>query len=357
MFDGVEELIIDGMVKQYFAGAVAYIEQDGTALYLKAFGFADRNAQVRRMKTDTLFDLASLTKVFTSTLVLRLVEERKLSLEDPISMWFEKLIPLGDIKIRQLLTHTSGFMAWYPFYTMEKHKDFIEALLEVMGDKEGKPGVRVEYSDLNYILLGKLVEKIGQAPLDQLMMEHLAKPLGMDQLYYKPDHPLKASIAATERGNQIEKMMVQQRGLRFDNWREDWICGEANDGNAFYSQGGISGHAGLFANAETLAKVARVYLDGSGDLFLSAELRREAVKNQTPFDPLGRGLGWVVGDYGLEGYGHTGFTGTSLWVVPEKRLTMILLTNRLHTQNPVNINDFRRDFYHRILNQWNTIHI
>lgn len=354
MLNSIDKLINDAIEDSYFPGAVAYVEHKGNIVYHKSFGYASVVPEKRLMGKDMIFDLASLTKIFTSTLLLRLIDEGKLTLESKLHNWFPELYEIGkDITIKHLLTHTSGFPDWYPFYTIKSRGKFTSHLLEVVAGQVISPGNKVEYSDLNFILIGKLIEQMEGAPFDRVISEKLAKPLDMESLHYNPPIYIKLDIVATEWGNQIEKKMVKDRNLQFDNWRESPIWGEVNDGNAYYYLNGISGHAGLFSNVHDVAKLARVYIQSrptvSGEPFLSAGLVKESYTNHTAGFLEGRGLGWAAGDSDLPGFGHTGFTGTSLWVVPGKDLIMILLTNRLHQQSSGNINPIRRKFYKEVI--------
>jgi serine-type D-Ala-D-Ala carboxypeptidase len=354
MFKSIEKVIIDAAEASYFSGAVAYVEHKGKVIYNEAFGYASMLPKKRKMDKEMIFDSASLTKISTSTIILKLIDEGKLSLDSNICNWFPELFHIcKDITVEHLLSHKSGLPAWYPFYTFEKNEKFISHILEVMKSEMPRAGQIVEYSDLNFILLGKLIEKIERNTLDFIIVEKLIKPLGMKTLCYNPSGDLKKYIVATEYGNQIEKEMVNKRNLNYGKWREDVIWGEVNDGNAYYYLNGVSGHAGLFSNAYDLAKLSKVYLKKTEQLleksFLSNELIEEALRNHSPEHMEERGLGWVIGGKELTGFGHTGFTGTSIWVVPEEELIMILLTNRLHVNNPVNINCIRTRFYKTVL--------
>ena len=354
MLNSIDKLINDAIADSYFPGAVAFVEHQGKTVYHKAFGYASVIPEKHLMDKDMIFDLASLTKIYTSTLLLRLIDEGKLTIESKLHNWFPELYEIGkDITIKHMLTHTSGLPEWYPFYTIKSQGKFISHLLEVVEGQEIFPGNKVEYSDLNFILIGKLIEEIEGMPLNCVISEKLSKPLDMETLQYNPPIHIKPDIVATEWGNQVEKRMVNDRNLQFNHWRENPIWGEVNDGNTYYYLNGISGHAGLFSNVHDVAKLARVYIQSRqliyGEPFLSAGLVEESYVNHTSEFPEGRGLGWVAGDKDLPGFGHTGFTGTSLWIVPDKDLIMILLTNRLHQQNLININPIRRKFYKEVI--------
>lgn len=349
MLDITDKLINQSIEQSYFEGADVYIEQRGNVIYHKIFGKASTKPFPRTLEKNMIFDLASITKIFTSTLILKLIEEKKCSLESNLCDYYKKLSHITDkITIKHLLTHTSGLPAWYPFYAKKYKKEgFVDDLLDILAPLTIIPNEKVEYSDINFILLGKIVEKIEGKPLDVVIKKKLALPLNMSTLQYNPNQHFKDNIVSTEFGNKIEKKMVRDRKLYFKGWREDVICGQVNDGNTFYYLNGISGHAGLFSNIYDVAKLARVYLDSS---YLSKDLIRLSYKNYTSEGAQGRGLGWVV-DSNLQGFGHTGFTGTSLWIVPEKEIIMILLTNRLHQNDVMNINPVRKEFYQLVLDK------
>lgn len=329
-----------GVAEGAFAGAVAVIgDLERTAV--RAFGHAVLDPAAIPMSEDTVFDLASLTKVVATTpAVLQLVEAGEISLESPV----RAILPeFGDdrVTIRHLLTHTSGLPAWRPLYI--DHRGW-EAYLRAIGSTplEREPGTQVVYSDLGFILLGGIVQRVTGLTLPDYCRTAIFEPLGMAETGWLPQLP-QARIAATERGNATEYGMAGARAGDFARWRQEILWGEANDGNAYYGLDGVSSHAGLFGTAADLAAYARAWLGGGGPI-LSRQTVRLATQSLTPGMADNRGLGWQkptaerlpakpqsCGELlSPAAFGHTGFTGTSLWIDPQLGFFIILLTNRLH---------------------------
>lgn len=306
------------LARKYFAGGVCHIQQNGKLIFSKAYG--KRNTMLdEKMKADSIFDLASLTKIITSTLILRLISKRQLALDTTLKECLPAIAEdqekLASLTIRQLLTHSTGLIAWHPLYAdISSTGNFIDAIKEInLFHQESN---KVLYSDLNYILLGEVLKEHYHSDLQDILQIELSSPLQLARLTYGP--LIDSNIAATEFGNRIEMEMCRQRGKTFSGWRsiEQPISGDVNDGNAFYFFKGQSGHAGLFGTAEDLSVIIEEYLQAiAGDsLILDSGLAKESVQNQVA----DRGLGWHSGKPFPIGVGHTGFTGTSLWIVPEK---------------------------------------
>ncbi|WP_164667991.1 serine hydrolase domain-containing protein [Virgibacillus doumboii] len=295
---------------------------------------------------DTMFDCASLTKVvITMPLVLKLIEQGEIELSEPVSTYisvFEK----GDkslINIRHLLTHTSGlkphvskdFTNWKP----EEVKEYIYSV-----ELDSYPGERVIYSDVGFIVLGDIIEIILNKPLDKAAEEYIMNPIGMEDTYYNPPKHLKSRIAATE--------------FRTDLGRYQW--GEVHDEKA-QVLGGVSGHAGLFSTAHDLALYAQMWLNNGwiGEtLIIPPVIVENAIKSYTASLNGNRGLGWVLKGDALDAsgdlfsqysYGHTGFTGTSLWIDPENELFVVLLTNRVHLGRNNSIFRLRKEFHNAVM--------
>lgn len=316
----------DYRAKGYFPSCtVAVTGREGT---LCAFSLGDA-------RPGSLFDLASVTKVCTSTLMLLAIEEGRARLDTPLTAVLtfpaaDKALArrLENVTVFRLLTHTAGLIDWYPFYA--DGRDFATALSAALR------GARVEgmvYSDLGFILLGKMLEKLYASPLDALVRDRLCAPYGLDGLQYLPD-PAQ-DIVPSSFGNPIEEAMCRERGMAFDAFRPHTpLRGEVNDGNAHYYLHGVSGHAGLFAPAEALCGLIRLYLNTASPLLQSA------LREQAPT----RGLGFQVNDLYPHGAGHTGFTGTALYICREKGVGCASLTNRLFYPhpNPNATHDFRR---------------
>ena len=289
---------------------------------------------------DTRFDLASLTKiVVTLPSILHLVDAGEVRLEHPIHHFFgnagwSQTPSLGDVTLKQLLTHTSGLPAWTPLFAWVSERR--TALANVLQTSLGEPNYA--YSDLGFILLGAIVERVSGQRLDEFAAEHLFEPLELPHLSFGPLRNIP--VAATEDCG----------------WRGMMLEGTVHDENAWVMDG-ISGHAGLFGTAEDLARYAQAWL--KLDERLGRErLLREAVSVQVEAEGVRRGLGWQLSGEGSSvgsvasssAYGHTGFTGTSLWVDPVQGWFAVLLTNRVHPHRKrgQNIHALRRAFHEAV---------
>jgi CubicO group peptidase (beta-lactamase class C family) len=276
---------------------------------------------------DTRYDLASLSKVVgTLPSVLALVEGRALTLDDPVGRFFSQAgwfqtPSLGEVTLRQLLTHTSGLPAWRPLFgEVSTRLSALGCVLQTpLAQGSGESAREIVYSDLGFILLGAVVERVSGQRLDAFAQEHVFGPLEMTATGYGASAGV--SVAATEDCG----------------WRGRLLEGEVHDENAFVFEG-VAGHAGLFGTADDLARYAQAWLTRSAP-FASEALLAEAVREQaTGAGGLRRGLGWQLAGEGSSAghvaspaaYGHTGFTGTSLWLDPEKDHFGVLLTNRVH---------------------------
>lgn len=299
-------------------GAVVAVGIGPETHYLGAFGFAQkRDGAVRAMTEDTIFDLASLTKVVaTLPSILCLVDDGVLRLNDPVSLFIPEFAhdAKASVTIRHLLTHTAGLVSHRPYYTLHPTRDDIlqairnETLLR-------PPGSAVEYSDLGFILLGEIVTIASGLTLPEFASRRVFVPLRMADTTYRPPAAWRPRIAASEQGK----------------------CGVVHDENAEALEG-VAGHAGLFSTLSDLRSYVQMWL-GDREGILSAAARALAVRSQTAELAGNRGLGFVcrfdpydhTGDlWPLTTVGHTGFTGTSLAFDPVSSLWMIILTNAVH---------------------------
>jgi uncharacterized protein YbbC (DUF1343 family) len=302
-------------------GAVILIGHEGKVVYRKVFGLRVLKPKKVSMTMDTIFDIASLTKVVaTSTAVMQLVEMGKLDLEDPVAKYWPEFKGSGkeEITVRDLLTHYSGLR---PALDQKPNwSGYVTGLRMIEEEKPlFPPGTNFIYSDINFIILGELVWRVSGEPLSAYCAEHIFKPLEMEDTSFKPSSVLRSRIAPTEYQNGTGKML--------------W--GEVHDPIA-YNMGGVAGHAGLFSTADDLAIFAQTILDGGRRENVQV-LRALTVKNmttsQSPPDKLPlRGLGWNIdSSLASEGsYGHKGFTGTGIWIDPVSKTYVIILTNRVH---------------------------
>ncbi|GAA0342455.1 serine hydrolase domain-containing protein [Bacillus carboniphilus] len=344
----IDQLFDSYLNKSFFTGGVCSVHWKGEQLLQKAYGKRSSITN-EHVTTDTIFDLASVTKIFTATILLKMVTEGKVTLGTTLKDCLPEVRGnkiLEPISVQQLLTHSSGLTAWYPFYTHVPQADLLTILDSIeLKHQENK---EVVYSDLNYILLGEIIKRYFNMSLQEVIKQELITTLSLNTLTYGPLH--SENVAATEFGNQIEMDMCRTRNKEFNHWRptNQPIIGEVNDGNTYYYFKGQSGHAGLFGTANDLDQLLQLYLKGGmakGEKLIDVALINQSLHNIAE----NRGLGWHSSDPFPVGFGHTGFTGTSIWIVPEKDLQVVLLTNRLHVNQPVNINPFRKELHEEIL--------
>ncbi|MCU0228774.1 MAG: serine hydrolase, partial [Bryobacterales bacterium] len=308
-------------------GAVVWIGRPGEVIHRKAYGSRQLEPQRLPMELDTIFDAASLTKVVaTTTAVMHLWERGRIRLGDPVTAYLPKFQGgKSDISVRDLLTHFSGLRPDVDLKPVWSGEDTGIAL--AMADKPvAPPGRRFIYSDINFILLAEIVRAVSGQRVDAYVAQHLFGPLGMKDSGYLPATSLRRRIAPTERvDGRILHGVVHDPTTRF--------------------MGGVAGHAGLFSTAADLARFAEMILNG-GTLDGVRVLQPGTVaKMTTPASPASqpdlRGLGWDIDSrfssnrgelYPVASFGHTGFTGTSLWIDPHSRSYVILLTNSVHPQ-------------------------
>ncbi|MDF2949542.1 MAG: Beta-lactamase class [Sedimentibacter sp.] len=330
------DLIIQRYISEgYFPSAVCHIFSNQGTIYNKAFG---------NVKIDTLFDVASLSKIVTSTEILMLVNEGKVDLNEKVSAYlpivneFETLKKrLSDVTVERLLTHNSGIIDWYPLYAEDG--TVFEVMNKVIGQYEKFEGTL--YSDLNFMLLGEIIKSVTKLTLEESLEKYIKQPLNIKNICYCPKN--NTNIAPTSYGNIIEEDMCKERNIKFNNWRKhgDAFVGEVNDGNAYYFFNGIAGHAGIFADVQTFVDLCKYYMTSDNELIKSSmkEHRTE------------RGLGWQITESYPHGCGHSGFTGTSLWICKERNIAAVIFTNRLYTENETkNLNDFRKEIHSYIYN-------
>ena len=295
-----------------------------------------------------LFDVASLTKLATSTQVLLLADAGRLSLEDRIADFFPEIREdaflserLRGVTLLSLLTHTSGIADWYPFYE-KKGEPFFSVLSWAL--KNTPPVSGVVYSDLNFMLLGKLLERVHEMGLSECLQRHLVQPLGLGRMLYRPQALEGERIIPSDYGNPIEMEMCRERGISFDGFRPLGVpvTGTVNDGNCHYYFDDVAGHAGIFATTQAYMRLCQFYLNTDRPLLQSAV-------RQQPGSP-GRGLGFQTTAMYPGGCGHTGFTGTAVWFSRERRIGAVSFTNRLFfpNGNPEPTNDFRRALHETV---------
>jgi CubicO group peptidase (beta-lactamase class C family) len=290
---------------------------------------------------ETLWDLASLTKpLCTGALVFE--NSRAMPLDAPPGRYLPewKKTRFEDITLERLLTHTSGLPAWYPVYVGgEGAKAYRGTLAGI--EPEAAPGERVIYSDLNFLTLGAILEEVLGARIEAAFAARVAGPAGSAARFHPPD---PAACAATEKDDRFERAMTEARGLAYAGFRRGVVRGEVHDGNAF-RRGGGAGHAGLFATARDVWALARTWLEPGRSAYWSdrteglAEARGLAWQGR-------RGAGSAIDRMSPRAFGHTGFTGTSLWVDPDADRVLVLLTNRIHPEvREIRFNEVRQRFH------------
>ena len=325
----VDEVIEQALHEGTIPGAVLLIGHNGQVVYRRAYGNRALEPRHEVITLDTIFDLASLTKVIaTTTAVMQLVEEGKLRLNDPVEKYLPGFAQNGkaDITVRQLLTHYSGLEPDLDLKTLWEGKStaYQMALAETPQDP---PGSRFSYSDINFIVLGDLVERVSGETLEKYCERYIFAPLKMTHTRFLPPVTWRPKIAPTQY-DENERML---RGVVHDPTAR--------------RMGGVAGHAGLFSTAGDLAKFAQALLNGGGGILSAASVEKMTRPEQPPSAPVLRGFGWDIdspfstnrGDLLPVGsYGHTGFTGTSMWIDPTTNTYIILLTNAVHPRGKGN---------------------
>jgi len=309
----------------------------------------------------TWFDLASLTKpLVVGTSSLLAMRDGNLTLATTVADVFPDAAGqvIGDRTVRQLLTHTSGLPAWAPVYALADSRQASDIIEALCGLPAGELDTHVVYSCPGFILLGLMLERVCGAPLDHFFGQRVLRPMGLGpELGYRPEatRPLAGGAAKPE----AERRLLAERGL--DAGRIPAVgSGWPDDGNARFL-GGVSGNAGLFGTVTGVLSLAGAYLRGTA--LLTEDERGLATGDHTPGLEQARGLGWqLAGSPGCsagsalapEAFGHTGFTGTSVWVDPSRCLTMALLTNRVHPgHRDVDLHPLRRRFHQLVVESHN----
>ncbi len=309
-----------------FPGGVLAVGHRGALVHLRPFGRLSGGDGAPEVAADTIYDLASLTKVVATTaMAMILVDEERLDLDSPVRDFLPRFEGAGKEKVtvRHLLTHSSGVDWWAPLYQEITGKKAYLERIQAM-DLAYEPGTRSKYSDLGLILLGEILERVAGESLDAFVRRRVFEPLGMRDTRFRPGPELLARIAPTED----------------DPGRGRVLRGEVHDENA-HALGGVAPHAGLFSTAGDLARFAQMMLYGGvfehQRLFSRATMETFTAKAGVPGSD--RALGWDTKSpegssagslFSPRSYGHTGFTGTSIWIDPDRELFVILLTNRVH---------------------------
>ncbi|RMF55802.1 MAG: beta-N-acetylglucosaminidase [Calditrichaeota bacterium] len=344
LFQEAYRVLEKAIADSIFPGAQIAIVLKDTLLASRGFGHHTYDKNSPPVTPSTIYDLASITKVAATTVVaMRLWEKKKIQLDIPVKSYLPKFSggEKDSVTLRHLLTHSAGVHWWVDLWNKAKTKE--EALDYICQlPLDYTPGDSMIYSDLGIILVGKILETITGKPIDQLATQLIYKPMGMTNTMFNPPKDLLSRIAPTEIGGSMH------RGL---------IHGEVHDENAFFF-GGVSTHAGLFSTAEDLAALSQMLLNGGiyrhYRFFTPQTIQYWTTRQNLP-EGSSRALGWdtpsdhgsSAGDYFSPGsFGHLGFTGTSMWIDPNREIAIILLTNRVYpTRERGGIYEVRRDFY------------
>ena len=341
-----------------FPSAVYSVAENGDAVFADAIGDASREPESHPATLETVYDLASLTKpLVTGLLCARMIETGALHPDDFVST---HLVEFGredkrSITVRHLVTHTSGLPAWRPLYLMaDDPNDALEAIAEQPLDY--KPGEHVIYSDLGFVALGFLLQRIASGTVVELATKEIFEPLKLKHTFFNPNTAIRTGIAACENGNAYERDMCERdfTKTKYPGWRNEVIWGEVHDGNAHFL-GGAAGHAGLFSTVDETQRIANQFVGTSSEL-LSPQTCEMFRRNMTEGLNEARSFGWQLAatkdssagpSLPPDAFGHTGFTGTSCWIDAERKRVFILLTNRTHARKLpfANINAVRREFH------------
>ncbi|MBT5020840.1 MAG: beta-lactamase family protein [Planctomicrobium sp.] len=328
----IDRVVADGLRRGNMPGCVVRVGYQGEVIFEKAFGNRHVKPEKSPMTVDTVFDLASLTKpIATATSILKLSEEGLIDLDAPASKYLPEFNSHGKdkITIKQLLTHQGGLI---PDNSLKDYLEGRETAFAKINDLtlRASPGEQFIYSDVGFIVLGELIETISGLREDEYTSKHLFQPLKMTETGYVPAEDLKARAAITQERNDA------------------WMQGEVHDPRA-YEMDGVAGHAGLFSTAQDLSRYAQMILN-EGELDGVRILKPKTVaKMIAPIEVSSgiRSLGWdkqtgyssnkgdLLSDQAI---GHGGFTGTALWIDPEKQLYVIFLSNRVHPDGKGSVN-------------------
>ena len=340
VFERAAAVVQQGHEEGAYPAAVVEVGTSREMLWRQPFGRLDYDDDSAATQVGTIFDLASLTKVIaTTSLVMRLVDQGRLDLKDPIGRWLPEWRGKDrtNVTLRALLTHSSGLTAWLPFFRdYSGRQEFQHAVCSL--PLEYEPDTQAIYSDLGFMLLGFILEDAAATPFPRLAADLLAQVTTFP-LMFNPPTSMRASIAPTEQ----------------DSWRGRRLVGEVHDENG-WALGGAAGHTGLFGSASAVGEFAGVMLRalaGSDARLAKAETVRRFVMRVAEI-PGSRALGWdtmlPTSSCGTKmspsAFGHTGFTGTSLWIDPERDLYVVLLTNRVNPSRENNRIQYVRPLLH-----------
>jgi uncharacterized protein YbbC (DUF1343 family)/CubicO group peptidase (beta-lactamase class C family) len=350
----MDSVINDEITKRRLPGAVVLVGRQGRMIWQKSYGSRTVDPAREPMTPETIFDLASLTKVVaTATSIMILVERGKVRLNDPVSVYIPELKGEGrdNITIEQLLIHRSGYAP--DFDLRERWTGYDEAIKRLIKEPlRNPPGTRFVYSDIGFITLGEVVKRVSGMPLDQFAKQNIFQPLHMNDTFFRPAATLRARIAPTEkRRGQLSYLGDTPANIGAEG--DVWLRGQVHDPTS-YRMNGVAGHAGLFSTAKDLAIYCQMILNNGkygGVRVLSAlsvaEMTRPRLVSSTGAT---RGLGWDINSsfssnrgelFPLGSFGHTGFTGTSIWIDPSSQMFVVFLSNRVHPDGKGDVGPLR----------------
>lgn len=325
-FNEINKILLSAIEDGAFPGTVVLVSKAGKIICKKAFGHLTYDDTSAVVTTNTIYDIASLTKVIATTTAVMICYDKNLFLlDDPVAIYIPEFSQNGKEKvtIKNLLLHNSGLPAFKPFYKMyssadEVIKDLYRTSLSY------KTGSKTVYSDLGFITLAKVIEKVAGKKFEAFCKEEIFKPLQMNSTYFNSPDSIKYKIAPTE----ID-----------DYWRNKLIWGKVHDETAFMLNG-VAGHAGLFSTVKDINNLLQLLMNG-GNINRHQMLKSETVKLFTTryIDKSTRALGWDTKSgekssagnlFDITSFGHSGFTGTSAWIDPTRELFVVFLTNRVY---------------------------
>ena len=351
-FSSSWKIINDAIDSKLFPGAQILVVKDSKILAEKSFGYQTFESNSRKIDVNTIYDIASLTKVVATTpVIMKLIKKKYLHLDHEIYQFYPEF--KGEWKdkvtIKHLLTHSSGLKPYEQYFKNKNIKNSDDIIRDIVSKQNllFEPGSEFKYSDLGMILLMDIAEKITGRTFSELVQSWILNPLNMKNSYFNPPVNILDVIPPTEIDNLYRNKIVK---------------GFVHDENAFL-MGGVSGHAGLFSNSYDIAKYAQTMINfgiyNGSRVFNSYSIKKTTKKQNTPYGS-DYALGWdtpsikgnsSAGDFFSKGsYGHLGFTGTSLWVDPNQKIIIILLTNRTYpTRDKLGMHKLRRDFHNEIM--------
>jgi uncharacterized protein YbbC (DUF1343 family) len=324
----ISAIVNEEIAAGHLVGGVVVLGINDRIVLRQAYGQRSVTPDVKPATLDTIYDAASLTKVMaTAVAIMQLVEQGKIELDQPVATYWPAFAANGKgaITVRQLMTHYGGLPAGIPTRGWSDYQGALDTIVALK--PQGPAGTRFNYSDVDFIVLGELVRRVSGQPLDIYAAQHIFQPLGMRDTTFLPSASLRDRIAPAD---------LQGSELRW---------GDVHDPLA-YRMGGVAGQAGVFTTADDLTKFAQMMLAGGKNVLKPASVAAMTTPQSPPGGAALRGLGWDIDSpyavwfapsFSTRSYGHTGYTGTAIWIDPESKTFLIVLTNRLHPDGKGNI--------------------